>query len=902
MRSRAVPLVAALALALAVPDAVALPADRTADRTANRTADATASRTADRAAHATAGRPAVTPQAALTVATAPGTTATVPDWRLQSSARAPQTGADISTTGYSDAGWLTVPARSTVLAGLVANGAYPDVTRGDNLKQVNRDDFTVPWWYRKVFTADPRPGTRTSLKLDGGVISRGEVWLNGTLVAGPDRVVGAYPAHEFDVTALLRPGANALAIRASAADPKQDLLIHFIDWSQLPPDRNQGLFRDVRFASSGPVSLRFPRATADLPLPALDTAKVTFEVDARNNTDAPVTTRVTGTIGHTPVSRTVTLAARATTTVTFTEDVTRPRVWWPFHMGDQPLYTASFTATVQDQDSDRAATRFGIREVSSSLVDGGRRFFVNGKPFLVRGGGWASDLFLRTDVRRIEDQLHLVRSMGMNTLRLEGKPENDELYDLADRLGIMLLTGWECCSKWEDYASFDAEDKRVAGESAESEARRVRNHPAMLGFLIGSDAAPGAELERVYLDALARAHWDLPIVSSAKAIASPRLGAPGMKMEGPYWWVPPTYWYTKRLGGAFGFASEVGPGPTIPELDELRKFLTPQDIAKLTDYNAVQYHLAPSATFNKLSFWGTALDNRYGRPATPEQLVRKAQLANYEGNRAQLEAFGRNSSDPAKPATGVIYWMLNDAWPTLYWHLYDYHLATAGSYFGAKTALRPLHVQYSYDDRSLVVVNTGLAEVGGLRVRATVFNLDGTVKADSTQPVTARANGSTRVGALPTPSGLSTTYFVRLLLKDGQGRVLDRNVYWLSTEPDTLDYAKSTWYHTPQSAYADLKGLDRLPTGRVAVGTSSTDGETRVELRNTGRSVAFFVRATIRKGVGGPEVLPTDWSDNYVTLWPGETVTLTARYRPSDLGGASPTVEVFGHNVPKVVR
>ncbi|MBW4715697.1 glycosyl hydrolase 2 galactose-binding domain-containing protein [Saccharothrix obliqua] len=866
MRSRAIALVAALALVCAVPAATAEPAD-----------------------------------SRFTTDSTPGATSAVPDWRMQSGARVTGDGAAISTAGYADGGWLTVPARSTVLAGLVANGRYPDLNRGDNLKLVDPADFAVPWWYRREFRAEPEPGTHTFLRLNGGVIARGEVWLNGTLVAGADRVVGAYPTHEFDVTGLLRDGVNALAVRASPANPeREDLAIHFIDWTQLPPDRNQGLFRHVEFAASGPVSLRHPRATADLPLPSLASATVTVEVEARNNTDAPVEADVSGTIGQAPFSRRVPLGARETRTVTFEQVIERPRVWWPFQMGGQPLYRASLEARVDGSRSDLAATTFGVREVTSGLVDGGRQFSVNGKPFLVRGGGWASDLFLRTDVRRIEDQLELVRSMGLNTIRLEGKPENDEFYDLADRYGIMVLTGWECCSKWEDYDSFDAEDTRVAGESAESEARRVRNHPSLLGFLIGSDKAPPAELERVYLDALGRAGWDLPVISSAKALASPRLGPPGMKMEGPYWWVPPNYWYDKRLGGASGFASEIGPGPAVPELDELRKFLTPQDIAKLTDYNATQYHLSRSATFNKFSFWGTALDARYGRPSTPEEFVRRAQLANYETNRAQFEAFGRNASDPTRPATGVIHWMLNSAWPTMFWHLYDYYLATAGSYFGAKAALRPLHVQFSYDDRSLAVVNTGLADVPGLRVRVTLFNADGTVRADETRPVTARANGAVRVGELPRPDGLSEVHFARLLLTDARGDVVDRNVYWLSTKADQLDYAASTWYHTPQTAYADYTALNRLPAGKLSVRTSSSAGSTDVTLRNTGRTVAFFVRATVRQGAGGPEVLPVDWSDNYVTLWPGESVTLHATYRP--LGDTRPSVEVFGHNVSRIVR
>lgn len=120
-----------------------------------------------------------------------------------------------------------------------------------------------------------------------------------------------------------------------------------------------------------------------------------------------------------------------------------------------------------------------------------------------------------------------------------------------------------------------------------------------------------------------------------------------------------------------------------------------------------------------------------------------------------------------------------------------------------------MHAQYSYDDKSLAVMNTSLQNANNHKLQITLFNLDGTQKADETRNVNAAANGPTKVGTLPQPSGLSTTYFVRLLLKDAAGTVVDRNVYWLSTKADTLNYGASTWYHTPQSGYADLKGSTR---------------------------------------------------------------------------------------------
>nr|WP_042195334.1 glycoside hydrolase family 2 TIM barrel-domain containing protein [Kibdelosporangium sp. MJ126-NF4]CEL21945.1 Beta-mannosidase [Kibdelosporangium sp. MJ126-NF4]CTQ92725.1 Beta-mannosidase (EC 3.2.1.25) [Kibdelosporangium sp. MJ126-NF4] len=851
--------------------------------------------------------PVAAASGAPTLAVAAGQVTTIPDWRLQTSRTATSGGNVYSDPSFNDSSWLPVAARSTVMAGLIANNKYADVNFGDNLKSVNRDDFSVPWWYRKSFTAQQPAGTNTFLKLKGGIIARAEVWVNGTKVAGTDTVIGAYPTREYNVTSLIRNGTNAIAIKAMPSDPTKDLLIHFVDWTQLPPDRNQGLFRDVQLANSGAVSLRDLRVSTDLPLPNLTTADVTVKVNARNDSGQAVSTQVTGTIDGLNFTQPVSLAAGETKTVTFNPGntpglrLTNPRVWWPFTMGGQPMYTADVSASVGGTVSDSASTTFGVREITSQRANGGgRQFIVNGKPFLVRGGGWASDLFLRTNLRNIQDQMNLVRSMNLNTIRLEGKPENDEFYDMADRLGIMVLTGWECCSAWEAYSSFNAEKNRVAGESAESEGKRIRNHPSVLGFLIASDLATPATQEKIYLDALARAEWNLPIIASASNKSSPQLGNSGMKMDGPYWWEPPVYWYNKQLGGAAGFASEIGPGPTIPEMDELKKFLTQSQITSLTNYNTSQYHLSPSGTFAKLSFWGTALDNRYGKPATVDDLVRKAQLANYETNRAQLEAYADNQSDSSNPSTGVIYWMLNDPWPKLFWHLYNYNLATAGSYFGAKTALRPLHVQYSYDDKSLSVVNTGLQNASGLSVQVTLFNADGTQKANETRQVSSTGNATVKAGTLPQPSGLSTTYFARLLLKDSSGKVVDRNVYWLSTKADTLNYNGSDWYFTPQSGYADLKGLNSLSAGSVNASASSTvEGEntrTTVTITGTGNQVAFFLRASVRKGTGGAEVLPQDWSDNYVTLWPGETLTLTATYRTADLGGAAPVVQLSGHN------
>jgi exo-1,4-beta-D-glucosaminidase len=350
-------------------------------------------------------------------------------------------------------------------------------------------------------------------------------------------------------------------------------------------------------------------------------------------------------------------------------------------------------AAVDNVISDRASATFGIRSVSSHLTkDGYIQFVINGKPVLIRGAGWAPDMFLRDDPKRMETEFSYVVNLGLNTIRSEGKLEDARFYDLADRDGIMILAGWECCDKWESWAKTGGEpwnsaDEKVAADSMASEARLLRNHPSVIGFLIGSDNAPPAGISKRYVDALRAADWPLPIIAAAVPQATPETGPSGMKMDGPYSWVPPAYWYADKLGGAFGFDSEVSAGASIPLLDDLNRMLSPQELEALwKDPQARQFHASAAwSVFATIEPFDTALAKRYGPPKSLEDYVAKSQLENYDNARAQFEAFNAHM-DAAKPSTGVIYWMLNNAWPSLHWHLYDYFLNPAGTYFGAKIA------------------------------------------------------------------------------------------------------------------------------------------------------------------------------------------------------------------------
>jgi len=308
------------------------------------------------------------------------------------------------------------------------------------------------------------------------------------------------------------------------------------------------------------------------------------------------------------------------------------------------------------------------------------------------------------------------------------------------------------------------------------------------------------------------------------------------------------------------------------------------------------YH-AGGGEFKTIGVFSEALANRYGKSDNVDDFATKSQMQTYEGVRAMYEAYSRNKYQ----ATGVIQWMLNNAWPSMIWHLYDYYLRPGGGYFGAKRAMEALHPVYGYDDHSIWVVSSQYEDAKGLKLTTKIYNLDMTEKFTQSNSVDAPADSTAKIFALPDVAGLSSTYFLSLRLEDSAGKLAGSNLYWLSTKPETLDWAKTNWWMTPTASYADFTALSQLPKVKLKVtDRSERKGEeeiTRVVLENPSKSLAFFVRLKVDKGVKGEEILPVVWEDNYVSLLPGEKREVTATYRASELGTMKPSVEVSGWNV-----
>ena len=384
------------------------------------------------------------------------------------------------------------------MAGLLENGKYPDAFYSDNLRAVEIPDasgnqFVVPWWYRTQFTlAKAAHGVHTLLRTNG-LIASADVWVNGHLVADRTTVAGAYPVYEFDVSAAVREGVNTLALRVYPADPQRALVIGWVDWNPMPPDNNMGPWRGVDIVQTGAVQLRFPQVTSALSLPDLQRAALTVKVELRNLDSVPHDASLTGEAAGISLQQSVHLDPGQTRTVAFTPttdsglELNHPKVWWPVGMGEHPLYRLQLTAAVDGATSDRASATFGIRDVSSRLTkQGHRQFFINGKPVLIRGAGWAPDIFLRDDPRRMEAQFSYVLNLDSIPSAVKANWKTNASrpgrqlgnHDPAG-LGMLRQMGVVGADRWRTLGRRGiASGRSVDGERA----RLLRNHPSVIGF------------------------------------------------------------------------------------------------------------------------------------------------------------------------------------------------------------------------------------------------------------------------------------------------------------------------------------------------------------------------------------------------------------------------------------
>jgi exo-1,4-beta-D-glucosaminidase len=560
--------------------------------------------------------------------------------------------------------------------------------------------------------------------------------------------------------------------------------------------------------------------------------------------------------------------------------ISGPELWWPHTVGPQNLYDLNLSFEIKGNVSDLEKVRFGIREITSWMNDFDgkhtRVFQINGKNIVIRGGGYVEDMMLRPSDERIDTDIQYAKHMGLNALRLEAPRGSDHLFEKCDEEGIMLMVGWCCCSSWERWERWTPHVQDIAKKSWTDQIIRLRNHPSVFDWLYGSDMHPTESVERMYLQVLNELDGTRPYQSSATQDSSAVTGNTGVWM-GPYpkvyAYMPPSYWY-----GKLEFNTEAGPsGEQIPPVETMRLMMPESDLWPMSDSWNIRLHKAFFPEARK------ALFARYGEPKSLEEYSMKSQVLQYEATRAMFEAFAGNKYR----SSGIIYWMYNSAWPSMYWQLYDYFFAPNGAFYGTRKACELVHIQYCYDDKSIRVVNSSYNDLAGLKATAKLYNFNMEEKYSQEVPLDIAADESKKLSFPAWPGNSGSVFFLKLALNDSEGKEISSNFYWLSGKGDEN---------------ADFTALNKLAEVEVNSSILSVSQENGkyvaiIEVENPSTSLAFSVNPKVIRKNSRDLVLPVYWEDNYFGLLPGEKRSVKVEFMAKDLGGEDPVFVIDGWNI-----
>ena len=764
-----------------------------------------------------------------------------------------------------DAKTYQVKVPCTVAGALNEAGVFgQDVLDQDRYKDIDKSIFDEPWVYTTRFQAEK--GLCHVLRFEG-LNFYADIELNGQLIASADTCNGTFSVRELDITPLARKD-NKLKVTVRRAQ-SGDLNHGYVDWNPRALDESMGIIRPVFLISTPDVQVQDVFVNPQLDPEDFSSARLLVRTTLVNRSAQPVEGEVCGTFEGGEFTLPVQLEAGQTRQVTAQVEVSEPRIWWTAEMGAPELYHMDVAFRKGDAVSHHKQVRFGIRSITAEVdAAGHRQFYLNGRPVLIKAGGWTDDLFMQDTPEDYEEQVKMTLDMGLNCIRFENIWCKDEtVYDLCDSLGVLALVGWSCQWEWEDYCGLketrgygcinDPRSEAFAVRYFRDQVVRLRNHPALIGWLTGSDRIPNQRLEGQYLAIYGKEDYR-PYVCSAKGLTS--LGGPsGMKMEGPYEYVGPDYWWVDtQFGGAFGFNTETGPGLNMPQEESLRQMLGQENLWPVN--GMWNYHCTASAShMNNTFFLEKVMKGLYGEAEDFQDYMRKAHALDYDATRSMFEAFRGN----VPGATGIVMWMLNSAWPSLYWQFYDWYDVPTAAYFGTKTANRPLQLVFNYADGSVMSVNDARPDTPA-KARLRVFAADGkTLLRDETKSIELRERQPEKVF-----TGIAGPCFVALSLN---GEPV--NFYCIPEKGNRYDFKHADWWGLDILEYADMRFVSRLPKAAVHMEIRNAGDGLDVTLVNDSDVIAFqnILKAVDTDGILFPGVV---WSDNFVTLLPGETRTL----------------------------
>ena len=778
---------------------------------------------------------------------------------------------------------VTVP--STVAGALYEQGVFgEDLLEADNYFKVDKSIFDTTWTYKTAFNLDLSEAKNYELVFNG-LNYYADIYLNGVQIAASDTTYGVFIRRAYDVTELLKE-RNSLEVKIGRA-VSRDLNIGFVDWNPRPLDESMGITQTVKLRATGGVTLEDVFVIPDLDTETLAEADLEVRVTLRNDENAPVSGNILVTFdGQNDVPVSFELGPKEERIISLTPaqvsalHVDNPRVWWSYDLGNPELYDINVKVEKDGVVSDKKDVTFGIRKIESYLNEYGyRQFSLNGKDILLKGAGWTDDIFLRDTPEDLERQVQYVKHMNMNLIRFEniwGK--DDTVYDLCDKHGVLALVGWSCQWEWKVYCGipeihhvgciYEPKEIDLAARYFEDQVIRLHNHAAVIAWMTGSDCVPIYELEKRYMETYEKYEYR-PYISSAKSLKSELTGWSGSKMAGPYEYVGPDYWYLDtRNGGAFGFNTETGIGANMPQIESIRRMIDADELWPISD--AWDRHCTTSGdAMHSMDEIERAVAGLYGGADSVEDFVLKAQAADYDATRAMFEAFRVNTP----VSTGIVQWMLNSAWPSIYWQLYDYYGVPCAAYYGTRKGCEPIQLIYNYKDNAVYLVNEGKEAKD---VIAAVKVYDGESKLLFEETCTLASAYRKTVKAFELAKFQGASHFVALELTNVDGTFITDNFYCLGAKPNVYDWKKFTWYQTPIAEFTDLKFAFAQPEAEIEMTVTENNGTYTVTLENNSDFISYM-NVHKAKDAAGNLVVPAYWSDNFFSLLPGQIKTVECR-------------------------
>ena len=789
-------------------------------------------------------------------------------WMLQRASEVKAGGAEISTKGFSTDGWLPATVPGTVAGSYFNAGAIPDIRYDDDQLQISESYFNGDFWYRDTF-ALPEGFAGRRLILDfTGINWKADIFLNGTKLG---RIDGAFMRGRFDVTDIVAD-QNALAVliyhnahpgvikeqTAITADTNGGILgadnptFHpTIGWDWIPTVRGRdiGIWDNVYLKAEGAVTVDDCFVTTHLADGAVTVAPGAV---LKNLTDKPIDGVLKVTIGDFPMETAVSLAPGQEKEVTL-DARTMPgaRLWWPTGYGEQNMYDVTATFVADGRTEGRTAFSTGLREMTYDTTDG----IVNGRRLIGNGGNWGfPEIYLNYRAREFDAAVAYHADMNFTMIRnWVGQTGDDAFFEACDRHGVMIWQDFWLANPWDGP---DPDDNAMFMDNARDFVRKIRRHPSIALYCGRNEGYPPTVLDEGLRALVAEAHPGM--------FYMPHSAEGYVSGNGPYRALPVEE-YFKAERGKDRIHSERGM-PNVMTAESLKRMLReenqwPQNyVWGIHDYTLENAQSA--ATFNAM------VEKHFGKASSLEEFTRWAQLVNYDGYRAMYESRSWNRK-------GLLIWMSHSCWPSMVWQTYDYYLAPTAAYFGAKKGSAPIRIQWNPVLETVEVVNNNFGDVTGAVAEIGVYSYDGkllfsrtdnvSISDDSTLPLDRLAVDSTALGSV---------HYLKLKLSKGDD-VLADNFYIHSADED-LSVLKSL----PRTT-VDMTSLF-TPMGDEWVGD--------VSFRNTGSTPALMLRLDLR--AGGEQVLPVIYEDNWFSLLPGESKSVSIRFKDADTHGYKPELKV----------